>query len=180
MRPLSLLTKAGTMPLLAFALAGVCGAQPGPAITGRWAGPSDWGLIGVHMALLPGPTGYHSQVLWWQGEDNVPAAFGGLWGWNPTPASDCNTYPQNFTALTTPVPDVNIFCAGNAHMPDGRLMVVGGTDPGETGITSSVVYDPLARTWTHTADMSQRRWYPTLTGLADGRMLVSSGSSYIH
>jgi hypothetical protein len=75
----------------------------------------------------------------------------------------------------------NLFCAGHAHMPDGRLFVAGGHIAGLSQNASRLhVYDPGAgaAAWTRAGgrDMRVSRWYPTVTPLPDGRMLITSGS----
>ncbi|HKZ90343.1 MAG TPA: galactose oxidase-like domain-containing protein [Thermoplasmata archaeon] len=81
-------------------------------------------------------------------------------------------------------PRSNVWCAGNAFLPDGTLLVVGG-DAWERSAPDRI--DPrltLARTVTirghavrfaRAADMNQPRWYPGLVQLPDGRMLASFG-----
>jgi len=67
-----------------------------------------------------------------------------------------------------------------ALLPDGRVLVVGGSsDPanGEYGALGSVeVYDPAADTWTTLPPMHDRRRWPTLAVLSDG-VYVAGGSN---
>src|SRR4051812_8604223 len=72
-------------------------------------------------------------------------------------------------------------------MPDGRLFIAGG----HIGVLADnahggVVFDPFANSGAdasaesfhvQTSRMHVPRWYPTVTTLPDGRMLVSSGRS---
>lgn len=90
----------------------------------------------------------------------------------------------------------DMFCADLRLMPDGRLLVVGGTfwknDPlnlrpvtGEDGPggTGELFGSPSVRTFDYRTDrwtvqknwMNISRWYPSLVTLADGRYLVVSG-----
>lgn len=81
-----------------------------------------------------------------------------------------------FTANT------NLFCAGLALMADGRLLAVGGhagedADGNFFGSSAAEVFDPWQETWTRLPDMEGgERWYPTAVSLADGRVLVTSGT----
>lgn len=157
---------------------------------GRWSTAEDWENIPIHLHVLRGANGWHTQVLWWQahaepGETN-PGFHGGLLGWT---ASDTLTCFQAGTALT-PIsldslsgqPDSNVFCAGHTQLADGRLLVLGGTerDSPENGGAFNRIFDPSAREWGDVPDMEQRRWYATGTLLQTGDVLTSSGSQYQH
>ena len=74
--------------------------------------------------------------------------------------------------------DGDVFCAGQVQLPDGRILVAGGTYkydgkflgqpiPPFTGIKQSYIFDPLTEGWTRTEDMANARWYPTLVALGD-------------
>ena len=81
----------------------------------------------------------------------------------------------------------DIFCAGHAFLPDGRLLVAGGTYaydikrfgmfpfPPFTGLEQTYLFDPIGESWTRADDMSVGRWYPTLVTLGDGRVLCAAG-----
>ncbi len=74
-----------------------------------------------------------------------------------------------------------LFCAGHAHLADGRLLLVGGqrTSP-ELGLSYALLFDS-ARVSSAAWSPIQREiiggpsWYPTVTRLPDGDMLVISG-----
>jgi hypothetical protein len=77
-------------------------------------------------------------------------------------------------------PRVNLFCGGHAFMPDGRLLVAGGHCQDGVGTTQACTYDYKTNTWAPLTVMSENdlgRWYPTVTALADGTMLVMGGTS---
>ncbi len=68
-------------------------------------------------------------------------------------------------------------CAAPLLMPDGRIVFVGGTDqkiygPGRRKVKT---YDPSTQVWQTLPDMIGNRWYPTMTGLIDGRLLIVGG-----
>jgi hypothetical protein len=81
----------------------------------------------------------------------------------------------------------DIFCAGHAFLPDGRLLVAGGTCrydrklfgllpiPPFGGLEHTYIFDPASETWTRAQDMGNSRWYPTLITLGDGRILAMAG-----
>ncbi len=174
-------------PLLAF-LACTTPAWGQTSLHGKWTSKSDigalWGVEAVHMVLTRGYGGEHSDILWYEGHPLPNGGFlGGIWKWRPASATDslnCNVYPTNcFVAGVLPTPPDNIFCTAHTVLADGRVLIAGGTEAGETGITQSAIWDPLTNTWQSQDHMAERRWYPTNTILPDGRVLVSSGSRYI-
>jgi hypothetical protein len=81
----------------------------------------------------------------------------------------------------------DIFCAGHSFLPDGRLLVAGGTQgynikrfgfiplPPFRGLEQTYLFDPVSETWTRVQDMSTGRWYPSLILLGDGRVLCMAG-----
>jgi hypothetical protein len=83
----------------------------------------------------------------------------------------------------------DVFCAGHAFLPDGRLLVAGGTAgydgpvslpglpalPPFRGLEQAYVFDPDAESWTRVDDMAAGRWYPTLVTLGDGSVLCAAG-----
>ena len=63
---------------------------------------------------------------------------------------------------------------------DGRVLVVGGTSDGWVGssvLASAEVFDPKTGTFTTTGSMSAKRANHTATLLADGRVLVTGGTT---
>ncbi|HEY9226531.1 MAG TPA: LamG-like jellyroll fold domain-containing protein, partial [Gemmatimonadaceae bacterium] len=125
-----------------------------PSVVGQWAPPFAWPLVGLHAALLK--TG---EVLSWEYD-----GAGGPYLWNPT------------TGQFTAVPEAtNKFCAGQAALPDGRFLIAGGHTGAHVGITNLNIFDPVTRTWTAAPNMQYARWYPTITGLPDGRSLITAG-----
>jgi hypothetical protein len=72
-------------------------------------------------------------------------------------------------------PPFDLFCSGHALLADGRLFVAGGHVADNVGLADAAIYDPFADAWTDLPDMAAGRWYPTVTPLADGDVLVVSG-----
>src|SRR5207248_4155099 len=83
------------------------------------------------------------------------------------PATNANTAATN--------PAANIFCAGEAFLPDGRLLVSGGHITDYVGLPDAYLYKPFTDTWMRLPDMKNGRWYPTNTALPNGDVLVASG-----
>ncbi|MFQ5934670.1 MAG: Kelch repeat-containing protein, partial [Dehalococcoidia bacterium] len=78
--------------------------------------------------------------------------------------------------------NTDLFCAGLTLMADGKLLAVGGHGGEEPfdlflGLSSAEVFDPWSEVWEQIPDMvGGERWYPTALTLADGRVLVASGT----
>jgi hypothetical protein len=129
-----------------------------PDIVGQWGAGFDVGTVAVNMVLLR--TG---KVLMFSGSYTFSAAER-VWD------------PVTGTVTLVPNPYYNLFCAGQAQLPDGRILVAGGHDPSGLGAANANIFDPVSQSWSPLPNMAYRRWYPTVTALADGRMLVTSGA----
>jgi Domain of unknown function (DUF1929) len=74
---------------------------------------------------------------------------------------------------------VALFCAGQAILSDGRVLVAGGNLAGgrrpDAGIKGTFIFDPWTKTWQIGPQMSRGRWYPTLTKLTGGDILIAGG-----
>ncbi|MCC6442759.1 MAG: DUF1929 domain-containing protein [Armatimonadetes bacterium] len=138
----------------------------GPAVVGQWSEVMQWPSIAIHTHLLP--TG---KVMFWWRYDPRPY----LWD----PVSNAIA-PMDY-------PGFDLFCSGHSFLSDGRLLIAGGQAPGGgtevenatpngAGIPDATIYDPWTNTWAKQPDMNAGRWYPTDTTLANGRVVVVSGS----
>jgi len=88
--------------------------------------------------------------------------------WDPTGATQNSVAVQNLT--------YDVFCSGTAALPDGRALVVGGTnDYSFTGENRASFFDPATNQWVQSQSMVDGRWYATATTLADGRVMTFSG-----
>jgi hypothetical protein len=149
-------------------------------------------ILAVHAALLP--TG---KILFFSGDEHDPGRHH-LGMFDHARLFDCQTL-----AITSPAPAPSIrdlFCCGQAFLPDGRLLVAGGTeawthaaithdDHGHAamghfrGIADAYVFDPASESWSAVARMVFQpwtmtgggRWYPTLVTLGTGRVAAMSG-----
>jgi galactose oxidase len=141
------------------------------AYRGRWDPVFELPNVAIHTHVLP-----NGKVLFWGRRDE------------PTGSMDeheCTPYiwePGTGELSPTPQPrradgaKVNLFCAGHAFLPDGRLLVVGGHLSDGEGLDQACVYDYRTNSWAVLPVMNERRWYPSATALGDGTVLVSSGS----
>jgi len=101
---------------------------------------------------------------------------------------DCQTLALK--KIDAPLTDA--FCTGHAFLPDGRLLVAGGTErfPLPTGnpdfhqehfpgLRDTWLFEPSTppggKYWSKTSSMEHGRWYPTLVTLKDGSVVAVSG-----
>jgi hypothetical protein len=120
------------------------------------------GIQGIHAVLLS--TG---QLL--------------LWGFVPgndgANTAQVRRVTPGSTFTVTTLPDApQIFCAGQALLPNGKVLVAGG----HNGATINAVHVFAADGSTvtrHGTNLNAGRWYPTVTVLADGRAMILGGST---
>jgi hypothetical protein len=158
-----------------------------PAERGQWDPVFGLRNVGIHAHVLP--TG---QVLLWGRRDQADQSLDvdpplGLQPGAPLaqPAL-CTPFlwnPADGQTTTTPQPTLangttraNLFCSGHSFLADGRLLVAGGHLADGAGLDQTIVYDPVKNTWTPSAVMNSGRWYPMLTTLDDGGVLILAGS----
>lgn len=144
-----------------------------PSQGGQWSAVYDWPLVAVHAALLP-----NGKVLAWDAtpddSDDDPHTTDNyttrvtLWD----PIADTHQATNNDT-------DTDLFCAGSAHLWDGRILFAGG-DGGRAGangpLANSNIYNPVTNTWHRTENMNAPRWYSSVAALSNGEMLTLGGT----
>ena len=139
-----------------------------PQDIGEWGPVVSWPVVGVHVALLP-----NGKVLAYDSiGDNATESY-------PVQDHTRATVWDPITGSQTPVnvdTGFNIFCSGFAHLVDGRLFVAGGNkDQALNGIVQTHLFDPATNSWTLGPNMAAGRWYPSVTPLNNGEMLITSG-----
>jgi hypothetical protein len=139
-----------------------------PQDVGQWGPVVDWPVVGVHVALLP-----NGKVLAYDSVgDNATETY-------PVHDHTRATVWDPATGIHTPVnvdTGFNIFCSGLAHLADGRMFFAGGNkDSSLNGIVQTHLFDPLTNLWSLGPNMAAGRWYPTVTPLNNGEMLITSG-----
>ena len=150
-------------------------------------------VLAVHAALLN--TG---KIVYFSGDEHDPGRHA-VHQFDHARLFDCTTL-----AISTPTPSPairDLFCCGHAFLPDGNLLVAGGTeawtiehvgggDPhGHAGMghfrgtAEAYVFDPVSNGWRQVARMVPQpgkttgggRWYPTLVTLGSGHVAAFSG-----
>ncbi|HET7526283.1 MAG TPA: galactose oxidase-like domain-containing protein, partial [Burkholderiaceae bacterium] len=143
-----------------------------PRQVGRFGAAFGWPLIPLHAALLP-----DGRVLSYGSDER--GQQGGQFSyavWDPAlgTASDSHLLLPNTTGT-------DIFCSGQIIVPrTGEVLLTGGdrTINGARNHSSADVnfFDYLTNSMRKSAQpMAHPRWYPTVTTLSDGRVLVTGG-----
>jgi FtsP/CotA-like multicopper oxidase with cupredoxin domain len=125
--------------------------------------PCDSQVLAVHAALM-----HTGKVLFFAGSGNDELYTTGL-------RSVVWDYENG--SFHQPVTPIDVFCAHQSFLGDGRLLVVGGTETyAFTGLRTAYAFDPTSEEWIRLGDMQAPRWYPTAITLGDGRVLAAGGT----
>jgi hypothetical protein len=139
---------------------------------GTWeSNPTPAPVRAIHVAVLQS-----GKLLLVAGSGNDSGAFSA--GQFTTSVWD----PASNTSTTVSTP-WDAFCAGHAQLPDGRLLVAGGTAGYESPLTNDTfagshrayVFNPETSSYERVGNMTTARWYPTLLTLGDGSILTVAG-----
>jgi hypothetical protein len=149
-------------------------------VTGQWATlPQLMPINPIHAALLPS-----GQIFITTGSGNCPPSQKGCPAgppYGPSNGSGALLYDPNasgnkFTQFSV---SWDMFCNNMSVLPDGRVLIAGGTalyDP-FYGASNASIFQPWTNSFINLPPMAQGRWYPTTTILGDGRVMVFSGLS---
>jgi hypothetical protein len=162
---LSARTRAATIGDATQAAVATAGAE---GDVGQWGPVEDWPVVGVHVALLP-----NGKVLAYDSVgDNATETY-------PVHDHTRATVWDPATGTQTPVwvnTGYNVFCSGLAHLADGSVFLAGGNKNAQLeGIVQTHIFNPTTNTWSLGPDMAAGRWYPSVTPLPTGEMLITEG-----
>jgi galactose oxidase len=121
-----------------------------PALAGQWSTPFSWPIVAVHMMLLP-----NGRVLS-IGRTGSPQV------WNPA--------TKAFASVPAPA---RLFCAGHALLSDGRVLLAGGHISDNHGLPNITFFSN--NVWTSGTRMARGRWYPTVTTMGNGDVVITAG-----
>lgn len=173
-------------------------ASADPAVSGKWAAPTDGQAPAVNMVLLK-----DGRVLYWSGVE--AGENDGVFITGVPVNAESRIFDPRTGLVTTPNDPSgaagDLFCSGQTILADGTIITAGGSDwrtlpstvfdagnstrdgdyahadPGPVlyGLKDTRSFDPTTSTWTRVADMNVGRWYPTVITGADGSAIVASG-----
>jgi len=142
--------------------------QANPGQVGEWGSVQDWPVNGTFTSVMP-----DGRVLAFDSVNDLPTEQ------NPTHTfTRAMTWTPSSGAIQRLDADTgwNLFCAGFATLPDGRTFIAGGNrDAALNGIEQTHTFNHLSNTWARGQRMDFSRWYPSITPLANGEMLITGG-----
>jgi Galactose oxidase-like, Early set domain len=142
---------------------------------GQWSTVYSWPNVAIHLSLLP-----DGKVMSYADDDNPNYNVNGarLAGFTKTYLVDMPVNGAPGTVTYIPNNRTNMFCSGHTMLADGRLLVVGGhLGRDGWGEARTEYFDwRTPDTWWAAADMAWGRWYPSACVLANGDVVVVSGS----
>ncbi len=158
-------TRAATARDAEVAAAAVTGNE---GQEGQWGPVVDWPVVGVHVALLA-----NGKVLAYDSVgDNAAESY-------PVHDHTRATVWDPATGTQTPVNVTtghNVFCSGLAHLMNGSLFLAGGNKNDQLeGIVQTHLFDSDANAWSLGPNMAAGRWYPSVTPLSNGELLITEG-----
>ncbi|MBW4621657.1 MAG: RICIN domain-containing protein [Cyanosarcina radialis HA8281-LM2] len=146
--------------------------QGPPDQIGQWSAIISAPVVPIFVSLLP-----NGNVVMWDSVGDAPTES--FPTHNFTRAAVWN--PNNNTFVRVDVSGYNIFCAGFAHLADGRLFVAGGNkDASLNGIRQTHIFDFNTNSWSRGPDMAYERWYPSVASLPNGEQFVMAGGPNTH
>jgi hypothetical protein len=136
-----------------------------------WSVGANTAATAIHVAML-----HNGKILCVAGSGYFNATKLG-----PFEAGIFDPVTNTYSAL--PNQNADMFCCGHAMLPDGNILLAGGTfmydDLSPNGLwlgaKKAWIYDVAAGSLRTVQDMKHGRWYPTLVTLADGKVLTVNG-----
>ncbi|WP_426978405.1 discoidin domain-containing protein [Pseudarthrobacter sp. O4] len=129
---------------------------------GSWGPTISFPIVPVAAALLPG-----NKLLTWSAYS--PTAFGGNRGYTQTSILDLTTGKVTQAQVANTGHDM--FCPGTSMLPDGRIMVSGGSSSTKTSL-----YNPATNKWSPGPDMKIARGYHSNVTTSTGEVFTIGGS----
>ncbi|AVR95131.1 hypothetical protein [Pseudoduganella armeniaca] len=87
-----------------------------------WTSPADSQILAIHAALMPTDNG-DGEIVYFGGDQHNPAFINSPRNVDATRRMNCVT--RAIAYVRSPAHD--LFCCGHAQLPDGRLLIGGGT-----------------------------------------------------
>jgi hypothetical protein len=123
-------------------------------------------VVGIHVSLLP-----NGKVLAFDSVGDAATETFPVHDFTRATVYDPATGTHTDARVNT---GYNIFCSGFAHLRNGTLFLAGGNkDAALFGIVKTHLFNSATNDWTLGPDMASPRWYPSVTPLTNGEMLIT-------
>ncbi|MDQ3847876.1 MAG: DUF1929 domain-containing protein [Thermoproteota archaeon] len=139
---------------------------------GSWASGKDTSTVAIHASILP-----NGKIFYLAGSGYHSSHQGGPY---EARVLDPNTGGESNISLSE-----DLFCAGQAPLPNGNILLAGGTLRYDIatdncngkwhGLKSVFEFDWSTNSLTKVTSMKHGRWYPTCITMADGNVMVTAG-----
>jgi Galactose oxidase-like, Early set domain len=153
-----------------------------PSVYGQWE-PIRYKFdsLPIHMALL-----HTGKVLAFGGSGNDPKYLTSPRSAEIFEPGEIDKNNSKIYSISNQGIEGDIFCCGHASLPDGKILIAGGTSkydgsifsapiPPFRGLNHSYLFDPLSLIWQRLSNMKYARWYPTCIMMADGKVVIMAG-----
>ena len=129
---------------------------------GSWGPTISFPIVAAAAAVLPG-----NRLLTWSA--SAPAMFGGGGSFTQTSTLDLTTGEVSQTQVANTRHDM--FCPGISMLPDGRIMITGGSSS-----TKTTLYEPRTNAWAAGPPMTIPRGYQSTVTTSNGEVFTIGGS----
>ncbi|MFM9429889.1 discoidin domain-containing protein [Arthrobacter sp. MP_2.3] len=129
---------------------------------GSWGPTINFPLVPAAAALLPG-----NRLLTWSAYS--PTAYGGSKGYTQTSILNLTTGVVSPTQVVNTGHDM--FCPGISMLPDGKIMISGGSNS-----TATTIYNPATNAWSAGPEMKIGRGYQSNVTTSTGEVFTIGGS----
>ncbi len=148
----------------------------GDAVVGAMGPPGDWPLVPIHAALVP-----DGRVMTFgRDPDSASGMIYDIWDWQHERESSAHlTLPNSL--------GTDLFCSNQLLLGSGELLMAGGDIrqsryPGQIGgqllqgNRDANVFDPVSNKLSRRGELTEPRWYASLTMLPWGEVYVQGGA----
>jgi Domain of unknown function (DUF1929)/Bacterial Ig-like domain (group 2) len=139
-------------------------------LEGQWSSIKPWPTLAIHATLMP--------------DGSLET-----WGWRRTDPFN-KSKPSTLTDRWNPITDehstrwestTDLFGSGHELLEDGSLFVAGGSNPTlDEWVGIRDINLLTGSGWNAGPNMNLYRWYPSVTALPNGEVLVTSGTNESH
>ena len=137
---------------------------------GRWSDVLEWTLVGVHSALMP-----DGKVVTFASASDDHAVH--LYNPNGSRIDTWTPSSNQHTTITHNTPGKDLFCAAQGLLPNGTLLITGGSNYDNGAINDAFTLKVGDAQPTRIANMAYPRWYGSTLSAANAETLLIGGNA---